>query len=57
MAAVTAAEVAEAAEAQSRQMAAKRKQRSSWTPTGASQAQAVVEVALPGRQLSDVSAL
>lgn len=57
MVCITAAEVEQIAQQHAARMAAKRKQRSSWTPTGRASEEAIVEVELARRGLSDVSAL
>ena len=57
MVCITAAEIEQIAQLHAAQMAAKRKQRSAWTPTGRSSEEAIVEVELARRGLSDVSAL
>jgi Leucine-rich repeat (LRR) protein len=54
---ITAGEIEQVAQQHAAQMAAKRKQRSSWTPTGRASEEAIVEVELARRGLSDVSAL
>ena len=54
---ITAAEVEQVAKQHAARLAAKRKQRSAWTPTGSEQQEAIVEVELARRGLSDVSAL
>ena len=57
MACITAGEIEQIARQHAAQMAAKRKQRSSWTPTGRASEEAIVEVELARRGLGDVSAL
>ena len=54
---ITAAEIEQVAQQHAAKMAAKRKQRSAWTPTGRASEEAIVEVELSRRGLSDVSAL